>query len=474
MSRILVTGANGFIGSHLVRKLLELKNERQWEEEIVCMVRSTSNISSLKGLDVKLIIGDLREPESLVTAVAGATYIYHLAADGFTVNNGGFMESIAWGTENLLKAAVQNARNSLKRFLFVSARAAAGGAADKTPITEDSTPSTPISRYGEAKLEAEKIAKQYMSELPITIVRPCDVYGERSSAFYRLYKTVKMRIHPLAGFRKRYTNMIYVKDLVEGMVAATQHPDTTGETYYLSNPEIYSFGRVNNIMAAAMGKPRGLPIPFPLFIYKIIAVIKELFYLFLRGTPFPTRDNVRCMSEVYRLCSPAKAKEHFHWQSEHSLPEGMKATCDFYKEEERKLKEMPREPREILWLKYFLFSLVVGGIMEALAAFGNLYTFTPWWIVFFIVPVFWGVVFGSLAKITRTFHFGIQFLVGFLLLLGLELLNHYYVGLWKFDYFYGIEDPVNRGMVVGAGAGILLIFTNACMKQFYKWRLRPD
>ena len=86
MSRILITGANGFIGSHLVRKLLELKEEHQWEEEIVCMVRSTSDISSLKGLDVKLIIGDLRDPESLIPAVKGATYIYHLGAELFTIS----------------------------------------------------------------------------------------------------------------------------------------------------------------------------------------------------------------------------------------------------------------------------------------------------------------------------------------------------------------------------------------------------
>ena len=106
MAHILITGANGFIGSHLVRRLLELKKEQNWEEDILCMVRKTSDISSLKGLDIKLIIGDVREPETLVNAVKGAAYIYHLGAELFTISRQRFMDAIAKGTENMLNAAV--------------------------------------------------------------------------------------------------------------------------------------------------------------------------------------------------------------------------------------------------------------------------------------------------------------------------------------------------------------------------------
>jgi len=474
MSRILITGANGFIGSHLVRKLLELKEEHQWEEEIVCMVRSTSDISSLKGLDVKLIIGDLRDPESLIPAVKGAAYIYHLGAELFTISRKRYFESITVGTENLLKAAVQHARNSLKRFLFVSTQAAAGPATDKTPITEERTPPPPVSWYAETKLEAEKISKQYMSELPITIVRPCSVYGERDLVIYQIYQWVKMRIHGLTGFRKRYTGMVYVKDVVEGMIAAAQHKDSIGETYFLANPENYSVNQVNKTLAKAMGKPWGLTIPVPLFIFWIMALFAELFYLFLRNTPIPTRDKVHDISQVYWLCTPAKAGKHFGWEAKHSLLEGMKATCDYIKEEERLLKKMPLEPRGILWVKYFFLSLVFGAVIEALAAFGKLYYFKPWWIVLIIVPLFWGGIFATLCKVTRTCHCVVQFLVGFILLSGLEILNHSSPGLWAFynDSLCGITDPVLRAVVLGIGTGILVIIINACMGQFYKRKLR--
>ncbi|NIM06044.1 MAG: NAD-dependent epimerase/dehydratase family protein, partial [Armatimonadetes bacterium] len=143
-------------GSHLVRYLLTLRGKEGWQEQIVCLVRSTSDLSSLSGLDVKLVIGDLRRPESLVKAVEGAVYIYHLAAELYTISRQRFRETNTQGTENLLKAAAAGAKSTLKRFLFVSSQAAAGPASDKTPITEEREPPPPVSHYAESKLDAER------------------------------------------------------------------------------------------------------------------------------------------------------------------------------------------------------------------------------------------------------------------------------------------------------------------------------
>ncbi|MCP5108282.1 MAG: NAD-dependent epimerase/dehydratase family protein [bacterium] len=475
MSHILVTGANGFIGSHLVRRLLELKKERKWEEEIVCMVRTTSDTSSLKGLDVKLIIGDVRDPESLIPAVKGATYIYHTAAVLFTISRKRFMNSIAVGTENLLKAAAEHAGKGLKRFLFVSSQAAAGPSKDKTPVTEDDPPVIPpVSWYAEAKLEAEKIAKTYMDKLPITIVRPCSVYGEREKGMLTVYKAVKMHIQALTGFRKRYTGMIYGKDLVEGIIGAAEHPKTIGETYFLTNPENYSVGQMTKTMGKAAGKPFGIPLPVPIFFLRIGAVLSELYYLFSRKRPIPTRDKVRDVSQVYWLCTPAKAKKDFGWEAEHSLLEGMKATCRFYKEEGETIKKMPLETGGILFLKYFILSLIVGIGIESLASFGNVYHFTPWWLVLGVVPGLWGFVFGSLAKLTRTCNLVVQFLPGFVILCGAELLNHYYLHGWEFpnDSLFGITDPLMRAIALGIATGFVIPGINGFMKQLYKHKLR--
>src|SRR6266571_674466 len=95
----LVTGANGFIGSHLVRYLLE----RGYE--VKCLVRSTSDLSSLDGLPVRIYLGDVRRPESLIEPVAGAQCIFHLAAQLMALTREDFEDTNTRGTINMLEAA---------------------------------------------------------------------------------------------------------------------------------------------------------------------------------------------------------------------------------------------------------------------------------------------------------------------------------------------------------------------------------
>lgn len=474
MSCILVTGANGFIGSHLVRHLLKFKEKDNWEEEIVCLVRSTSDLSSLEDLDLRLIIGDLRNPETLVKAVQGAAYIYHLGAELYAISRERFLAINTEGTKNLLEVAAKHAKNGLKRFLFVSSQAAAGPAPNKVPITEESKASSPVSWYAESKLEAEKAVMQYASEIPVTIVRPCSVYGERDPAFFQAYKAVERRIHPLTGFRKRYTGMIYALDVVEGMIAAARHPKTKGQTYFLSNPENYSVREVIKTKAKAVGKPFGLTLPIPIFFFRTAAVFSELLYLFFRKKPIPSRDKVRDLSQIYWLCTPKKAKEDFGWQAKISLLDGAKATYSHYKAEEKKLKEMAELSKNVLWLKYFILSLGIGILIEGISILGKLYSFQPWWLVFGAVLVLWGFIFGLIAMVTRTRGFLVQYFPGFILMMGAELLNHFYLHNWKFsdDTLFGITDPVMRAVVLGIATGFIIPIINAIMKQFHKIRLR--
>ncbi len=474
MGHILVTGANGFIGSHLVRKLLELKEKEKWEEEIVCLVRSTSNLSALKGLNVKLVIGDLRDPESLVIAVKGAKIIYHLGAELFVISRKRFLDSITVGTENLLRVAAAHAKDSLERFLFVSSQAAAGPSSSETPKTEEDEPSEPVSWYAEAKLKAEEIVKKYANEFPVTIVRPCSVYGERDHALIDVFKAAEMHVHAVTGFKKSYTGMIYSPDLVEGIIGAANSTKTVKQTYFLSNPRNYTVKEMIKTVGKAMDKPFGITLPTPIFVLKIAAIFTELIYLFTRKKPIPTRDKVRDISNRYWLCTPEKAKRDFGWEAKTSLLDGMKNTIQYFRENQHRLKKMPDETKGILWIKYFFLSLGVGVIIEWLAAFGKVYKFTPGWIVFVAIIGLWGLIFGSIAMAVRVKRVLIQFIPGFLLLFGAELLNHYFLHNWEFynNSLFGVTNPVLRALILGVATGFIIPIINTLMKQLYKRKLR--
>jgi len=472
MSHILVTGANGFIASHLIRHLLELKKQQGRQEDIQCLVRTTSDISALKGLDVKLVIGDLRDPESLIAPVQGAVYIFHLGAELFPLGYRDSFEANAQGTQNLLDAVFQHNGGTLKRFLYVSSQMAAGPSQGMEPITEKDTPPAPVSWYAETKLAGEKAARDYMDKMPITIVRPSSVYGERNKGFLSLYTTVKMRIHAVPGFRMSYTGMVYGKDLAEGIAAAAFSEKSVGETYFLTNPKNYSVKDLNKTMGHAMGRSWGIPLPVPIFLFWIIGLFTELITFFFGGDAIPNRDYVKVISQRFWLCSPAKAKRDLGWEAKHSLLEGMTNTVAYYQQEEENSKQMPLE--DTLWLKFFFIALLTGIVFELLVAFGNLYIVTPKWALLPGVPLFWGVIAGTVTMLTRTWSGVMQFLIGFAIGSLSQLGNHYYVNLWKLPdgKLFSATTPLWQAVIMGVMLGLSFLVISGIMVQLYKRRLR--
>lgn len=487
MNHIFVTGATGFIGSHLVRELIRLKEENKGSEEIVCLVRKTSDVKPLEGLNIKLIVGDLREKDSLIPGVQDAKYIYHLGAELHTICRQRFLDTNVAGTRNLLEVAKEHAKGTLKRFLFVSSQAAVGPAPDNQAIDETHPAKIPpVSWYGESKMEAEKVKAEFINDLPITTVRPSTVFGERDPGMKQVFNAVSSRIHPKTGFKKRFTGMIYAPDLVKGMIAAATSENTIGETYFLTNPRNYSVLEMVKIMARGIGKPCGLTVPIPIFFFRIIALFTEWIYLFFRKKPLPSRDKVRDISQVYWLCTPDKAQKDFGWVAETPLQEGLGKTYEYIRQNKKMMRQMPEESKGLLWFKYVSLSFIMGVIIEALAIFGKVYIFSPSWLVFLVVPLLWGLVFGSLAMWVRTRGIIIQFIPGFIILFAAELLNHYFLHNWTFYHFvqkgetwevinhslFGISNPLMRAIVLGIATGILLPLLNQIMQLFYKLKIR--
>lgn len=470
MTVALVTGANGFIGSHLTRELLRRGIETRG------LVRSTSHLASLDGVPVSLHVGDLREPASLIPAVREVDYVFHLAAELLVTNRDAFREANSVGTRNLLEAVARRTDERLKRFLFVSSQAAAGPAPSETPIDETHQPD-PISWYGESKRDAEQVVGEFGSRIPCTTVRPAAVYGPRERDLSRTYAAIEARIHPRLGLRKKYLVAVYVEDLVKGMVDAATSPDTVGRTYFLNHAEVLSGGGFVKGVARGMDKPAGLPLPVPILLIRLAAPLAEAAYHFTRSRPAMTRDKAREVAQRYWVASPARARDDFGWEAAHDITSGMRETVASWREAVRRQKLKVDEDPLGLWVKTLLVAMLIGAAIEITSYTGSFYTFTPAWGAIAVVVVAFGLALGSTAHLLRGTSVIVQFLAGTVLATGAELLNELGAlpGIsWAFapGWPLGITNGWLRSLVLGTAGGFFVLIVSAVMTALYRRRER--
>jgi putative NADH-flavin reductase len=168
---ILVTGATGFLGSHVAEQLA------QQGERVRALVRSTSDTRFLKSLSgVELVHGSVEDRKSVLAAAEGVTGIVHAAGLVKAKSAEDFMRTNCGGTENLLEAAVAH-RDTVKRFVLVSSLAALRPSdGSGSPVAEDVEP-RPVTDYGRSKLAAERAAFGKKDSVSVVVMRPPAIYG---------------------------------------------------------------------------------------------------------------------------------------------------------------------------------------------------------------------------------------------------------------------------------------------------------
>ncbi len=318
----LVTGATGFIGSHLAENLLE-KGYR-----VRALVRTTSDLKWLKGLELDLAYGSFDDQASLADAVKDVDCIFHIAAAKSGSRRKLFQDNVA-ATESLARAAIGSAPG-LKRLVFLSSQAAAGPAECMGAPKCESDQCRPISDYGRSKLEAELQMNKLGDKLPLTIIRPPTVYGPRDSDVYLYFKWINRGLALLPGFKKRYIHLIYVKDLTQGMIAAAESEASAGRTYFLSDPEDYSWQEISSAIARSLGK-KPLALHLPLELARFSAVLAEAGAWAVRKESIFNRQKVREMSQSFWTCSPERAKHDFGFTCRYALDKGMEETSRWYR-----------------------------------------------------------------------------------------------------------------------------------------------
>jgi len=320
--KALITGSNGFIGSHLVERLLN------HGYQVRCLVRKTSNLRWIDQLPVEIVYGDITDFRSLLPQATDVDYVFHLSGALRANNESDFFHINQGGTKNLLEACrLQNP--TLKRFIYISTQAAAGPATNGIPLTEDDLP-RPISTYGKSKQLAEQEVLASQKFFPTTIIRPPAVYGPRDDDFMEVFKYIKLGIKPLIGRQQKFISIIHVDDLVRGIQIAAEHPNAENQIFFISNKDACSWIELENLIAGVMDK-KALKIVFPGFALDAAAFISEKVARIFNKTAILNRDKAKEMKQNYWLVDASKVEQKLGFVAEIPLETGLSETYQWYR-----------------------------------------------------------------------------------------------------------------------------------------------
>lgn len=316
----LVTGASGFIGSHLVEVLLA----RSWR--VRCLVRKASVIKWLPTDDVSLIDGDITLPgENLERAVSNVSVVFHLAGLTSAIDDSAYTNVNVEGTRNIVTAMQKAAPGAL--LVFCSSLAAAGPASTKRPLNETDEPS-PVSAYGKSKLTAERIVAE--SGLQHLIVRPPTVYGPRDKDILAVFKLVSHGLALRVAREGQRLSLVHAQDLARGFASAAES-DGRG-LYYMTDGMVHTWEGVIDHVGRAVGKrPRIISIAPG--VVDVLSRAERLRASLFGSKPLLTPDRVIELSQANWTCDDTRARLDIDYESSIALPEGLKSTADWYRKQ---------------------------------------------------------------------------------------------------------------------------------------------
>ena len=318
----LVTGASGFVGSHVVDELLR-RGAR-----VRCLLRATSSRRWLDGKTVDLVAGDVGSPEGLDEAVAGADWIVHAAGLTHARNAAEFHRANVDGTENILAAALRSDPKP-RRFLYISSQAAAGPSLDDGPVTED-LPPRPVSSYGNSKLAGELLVMRAADRLPVVTIRPPTVYGPRETSLLKYFRAVRAHLRPEPG-GPRSLSVVYAEDHARAVWECLDQDAAVGQVYFVGGPDLTTFQELGDVIERAMGT-RALRFPVPSVLLQAGALAGEAIGALTGRAPFFSREKFREITAGPWTVSSHKIRSQLGWAPATSLEEGVQATARWYRE----------------------------------------------------------------------------------------------------------------------------------------------
>lgn len=316
-----VTGGTGFIGSHLIDRLLTKGYH------VRALVRNTKKLGFLQGLPIEIIEGDLFSDAAMEQAITGADYVYHVAGLVAAKSKEEFYRGNRDATRNIVEITAR-VNPGVKKFVHISSQTAVGPGKGMAPVNE-STPPNPLTTYGKSKLASEHEVLKFKDTIPVTILRVSAVYGPRDTATFDYFKSAYMGLELLIGFHDTYVSLVHSTDLVTGIILAGEKEIANGQTYFLGSEQYYTWNEIGYVTKSVLNKKLiRVRVPKPLVF--VIAGLSEI------ASTFKTKPSVLNYEKAYDLiqdnwcCDISKAKKELGYRQEVTLSDGVKETISWY------------------------------------------------------------------------------------------------------------------------------------------------
>ena len=316
--RAMVTGATGFVGSHLAEAL------QQRGHEVTVLARSAAKAESLQARGMRVVMGDLHDTGALKRAAEGQHVVFHVAGAVAARDEAEFLRCNRDGTANVVDASTQAGR---PRFVLVSSMAAAGPSSPARPHRGDEPP-RPVTAYGRSKLASEAVVTA--SSLPWTIVRPPTVYGPRDHEVLKVFRIARWGVAPVFGDGSQQLSAVHGADLAEALVAVGLCDTTIGRTYYPCHPEVVTSAGLVRAIGAAMGK-RVAIIGVPRPIGRALLAVTETGARLAGQATILTTDKAHEFFQPAWTGDPTPLARDTGWHAVHDLTTGLADTYRWYR-----------------------------------------------------------------------------------------------------------------------------------------------
>jgi len=319
--RVLLTGANGLLGSHILDALCESGAQAR------IFIRRTSDTAFIRGRlqQVEVCYGSLTDPGALGAAMADIEYVIHCAGKTKAIGMSEFYMVNRDGARYVADAASD--AGSVKHLVHISSRAVLGPSRSQAPATEDDPPG-PVSEYGRSKLagEQEVITR---AKIPYTILRPSAIYGPRDVEFLRMFHMVKRRLMPLLESGKQELSLAYVRDVADAALRVMGAPEAAGRIYNVASPEVCTSRDILEEIARQL-RLRPLRIPLPVGVIYPVCVLQEFISRLTHRPNILGREKYKEIKAAGWVCSTERLKRELGFVCRTSLSEGVALSLDWY------------------------------------------------------------------------------------------------------------------------------------------------